>query len=108
MKTTNTERVLIAVSLTVVTLWTNAADRQWKLPPETAKFKAGPGSELAVGQCLLCHSADYVSTQPLLSRVAWSAGVQKMREKYGAPISTNQVEALVDYLVKNYGIERPR
>src|SRR5207249_11636792 len=49
------------------------AAEQYALPPETAGFKNGPGVELAIAQCLLCHSADYVSTQPRLSRTAWKA-----------------------------------
>ena len=91
-----------------LTLWAGAAERPWKLPVETAKFKPGPGVALATGQCLLCHSADYISMQPSLDRAGWTASVQKMREKYGAPIPTNQVEGLVDYLVKTYGRERSK
>ena len=78
------------------------------LPGETATFKAGPGVELALAQCVLCHSADYVSTQPPLARTAWKASVQKMREKYGAPLPEDKVEPLVDYLVKTYGAERAK
>ncbi len=85
----------------------HAAER-FSLPPETAGFKAGPGQEIAAAQCLLCHSADYVSTQPRLSRPAWKASVQKMKEKYGAPMPDEKVDALVDYLVKNYGVEAPK
>jgi len=79
-----------------------AADA-WKLPPETATLKPGPGVELVTGQCLLCHSADYIGTQPRLSRAGWEASVKKMKEKYGAPIPADKTSALVDYLVANYG-----
>lgn len=75
------------------------------LPADTTGFKPGPGSDLASAQCVLCHSADYVSTQPRLPRVAWKATVLKMRDKYGAPLPEDKVEALVDYLVKTYGAE---
>ena len=34
-----------------------------------------------------------------------TATVTKMQMKYGAPISTNNVEALVSYLTVNYGRE---
>jgi sulfite dehydrogenase len=108
MKSTRALFTLLPAAFTAVALWAGAAERKWKLPIETAKFKPGPGAELAISQCLLCHSADYISTQPPLDRAGWMAGVQKMREKYGAPISTNQVDALVDYLVKTYGMERPK
>ena len=49
-----------------------AADA-WKLPVDQPKFRPGPGAELAIAHCLLCHSADYVSTQPPLDRAAWLA-----------------------------------
>jgi mono/diheme cytochrome c family protein len=80
-----------------------AADGKFRLPPETAKLKPGPGMEIASSQCLLCHSADYISTQPRLNRAAWTAEILKMRDKYGAPILTNRMDALADYLTANYG-----
>jgi hypothetical protein len=75
--------------------------KRLSLPPETATFKPGPGSEAAMQNCLLCHSVDYISTQPPMTRAAWTATVVKMREKYGAPFGANQVEKVVDYLVKS-------
>lgn len=83
----------------------NAADDQFKLPPETAKLKPGPGADLVTANCLLCHSADYISTQPRLTRAGWQAAVVKMQQKYGAPIATNNLEKLVDYLTASYGKE---
>src|SRR6266436_2497808 len=56
------------------------ATEKLSLPPERAAFKTGPGVEVAMAQCLLCHSADYVSTQPRLNRTTWKATVLKMRE----------------------------
>ena len=91
-------------SLFVGTLLLTAAERKdWRLPVETCKLKPGPGAELATASCLLCHSADYVSTQPRLTRTAWKATVGKMRLKYGAPIATNKVDEIVDYLTATYG-----
>ena len=78
--------------------------QDWQLPKETQKFKPGPGAGLAVANCLLCHSADYISTQPPLTRTAWKAIVDKMRVKYGAPITTNRLDELIDYLTATYGI----
>src|SRR5258706_15150674 len=77
--------------------------KDWQLPPETEKFRPGKGADLVAGNCLLCHSADYVSTQPPLARTAWRATVEKMRVKYGAPIATNKVDDLVGYLTATYG-----
>ena len=86
-----------------ITAW--AAPLKIELPPESVVFKNAPGAEIAAGQCLMCHSAEYVTTQPPLSRAAWKASVEKMQLKYGAPLPATQVETLVDYLVKSYGSE---
>jgi cytochrome c551/c552 len=75
-----------------------------ELPAETASFKFAPNSEIANGQCLTCHSVEYVSTQPPLPRAFWSSSVKKMQEKYGAPVPADQVETLVNYLTQNYGV----
>jgi cytochrome c551/c552 len=75
-----------------------------KLPPETTAFKQDVGAEIANGQCLTCHSVEYVVIQPPMQRMFWKAEVQKMQQKYGAPIPEQQVEAVVDYLTRNYGV----
>lgn len=99
--------LVLVLSLCAATLLA-AADAVFKLPPETAKLKPGPGAELVTAQCLICHSADYISTQPRLSRAQWQAGVTKMQQKYGAPVQTNAVDRIVDYLARNYGAEAVR
>jgi sulfite dehydrogenase len=78
---------------------------QIKLPPETAAFKPGAGSEIANGQCLTCHSVEYVTTQPPLPRSFWTATVKKMQQAYGAALPDDQAGPLVEYLTRNYGIE---
>ena len=75
------------------------------LPAETATLKKAPGVELATAQCVICHSADYISTQPPLPRKFWEGSVAKMQQKFGAAIPAGDVEAIVDYLAKNYGRE---
>jgi len=92
-----------AVSLTGMAFNLVAAPVKIKLPAETGVFKAGPGVEIANGQCLICHSVEYVATQPRLPRTFWAASVKKMREKYGAAIPDEQVETLLDYLTSHYG-----
>jgi hypothetical protein len=74
-----------------------------ELPPEKSAFKTGPGVELVQANCLICHSVEYVTSQPRLERKFWDASVKKMREKYGAPIADEAVAAIVDYLVTTYG-----
>jgi hypothetical protein len=84
-----------------------AAPQKIELPPDSVVFKEAPGANLASAQCLICHSAEYVTTQPPFSRAAWKASVEKMQKKFGAPIPQDQVDALVDYIVKTYGNEKP-
>jgi hypothetical protein len=78
-----------------------------QLPLETAALKTGPGVELAAASCLTCHSVEYISTQPSLTRTAWKASVDKMRAKFGAPIPDDAVEKLADYLAAAYGKAEP-
>src|SRR5215468_4717648 len=99
LKHTIFARILILVLLCI-----NGSALEIQLPPETGAFKQGTGAELANGQCLVCHSVEYVSTQPPFPRSFWKAEVQKMQQKYGAAIPEGQVEALADYLTGNYGV----
>src|SRR5580765_4887015 len=75
-----------------------------KLPLETTTFKQDAGADMANGQCLICHSIEYVTMQPPMPRAFWKSAVQKMQQKYGAPITDAQVDPLTDYLTKNYGV----
>ena len=75
-----------------------------QLPAETGVFKQDKNAEFANGQCLTCHSVEYVIIQPPMPRTFWKATVQKMQQKYGAPIPDDQVDAISDYLTKNYGV----
>lgn len=98
-------KVVLACWIVFVALTLAAAPMKIELPAETAVFKAGQGAELANGQCLVCHSVEYVVMQPPSPRAFWAASVKKMREKYGAAISDDQVEPLLDYLTRHYGVE---
>lgn len=80
-------------------------DDAWVLPVGEPVPPEGEAAEPLRRHCALCHSFDYIATQPRLSRTGWAASVEKMRSKYGAPIPTNQVPALVNYLVTNHGKE---
>jgi mono/diheme cytochrome c family protein len=73
------------------------------LPPETSAFRVVPGAEIAMAQCLQCHSAEYITTQPRLGRNAWKASIEKMRAKYGAVVPSETEVALLEYLVGTYG-----
>ena len=79
-----------------------AAD-DWKLPDEKPAFKAAPGADLAMANCIMCHSHEYITMQPAFTRDQWKASVTKMQQKFGAPLAPENVDAVLDYLAKAYG-----
>ena len=73
------------------------ANEAWELPAESTSVSASLAESLR-NNCLLCHSYDYVTTQPPLTLAQWTATVEKMRSKFGAVIGTNQVPLLAKAL----------
>jgi hypothetical protein len=67
-------------------------------PDSDRNFPGGAEADVINGNCLACHSAGMVLTQPHLSRAQWQAEVDKMRNTYKAPIDAGDVPAIVDYL----------
>ena len=67
------------------------------IPNRDRKFE-GPGAGVVNDNCLTCHSAGMVLTQPRLARAAWQGEVEKMRNTFKAPIDAKDVTAIVDYL----------
>lgn len=85
-----------------------AAPRQWaivrvELPAGDERFPPGVGADIASSQCLICHSAGMVLTQPPLKKDEWRAEIVKMRTAYGAPIPDDQVAGLSEYLTNING-----
>ena len=81
-----------------------AAGLKIDLPAQTAALKPGAGSDIANGQCLICHSAEYITTQlPDKPLAFWRAEVEKMKKVYGAPIPDEQINVVADYLARSYG-----
>ncbi len=74
--------------------------------PEIA-LKDAPGRALTQGLCAVCHSLEYIpANAPAMDRGAWQKSVQKMRERYGAPIDDAQAREIVDYLAATYAGKR--
>lgn len=69
------------------------------LPEDTTTLPDGPGVEAVTTNCLACHSAAMILTQPRLTRKVWEAEVEKMAKVYKAPIDPAAVPQIVDYLV---------
>jgi hypothetical protein len=101
---------LLAVSSCVVTAL--AADRLTDfqsvnpdLPFGDLAFPDGVGAETISNNCLACHSAEMVLTQPPLTRTTWQAEIEKMRAVYRAPIAEADVKTIVDYLARIRGTD---
>ena len=68
------------------------------LPDDAATFPNGLQVDAVNENCLACHSASMVLTQPRLDAAHWTAIVQKMRNSYMAPIPDGAVPDIVAYL----------
>jgi len=69
-------------------------------------LKEASGRDQVMANCTMCHSVDYVQmNSPFMKKAAWQATVNKMVKVMGAPIGSEDIPAIVDYLVKNYGVE---
>jgi mono/diheme cytochrome c family protein len=91
------------ISLLAASASAIAGPTTYQLPEETADFKPGAGVETAETYCRICHSADYVATQPSKTGKAfWEAEVQKMIKVFKAPIPDADAAAIADYLASNY------
>lgn len=72
------------------------------LPDPLHQFK-GEGADIVNNNCLACHSAEMIQTQPKLNAAVWTVEVNKMINVMKAPIDKADVAAIVKYLVTNYG-----
>ena len=75
------------------------------LPPDHAfgMLKPGPGSEVTQRNCALCHSTDYIVTQPRGDQKQWDGVVTKMIKVFGAPVSETDARTIAEYLARQYG-----
>ncbi len=76
------------------------------LSTRLAPFPPGEGKSLADQACLNCHSADMVRQQRLTEK-QWTANVTKM-VGWGADVPASKRDALIAYLVKNFGPDNDR
>jgi hypothetical protein len=69
------------------------------LPESDRMFPDGPGADAINNNCLACHSAGMVLNQPAMSKDAWKSEVNKMINNYKAPVASEDVATIVEYLV---------
>lgn len=97
--------VLAALGLTTLGTSASARPKYFEAPPETARLQPGPGAEAATNHCIVCHSLDYITTQPpkLANPTGfWTAEVAKMKKVYGLKIEDAEQAQVIDYLAKTY------
>lgn len=87
------------------TAW--AAPRSYDVPEPTAELLPVQGHEAgfeaAQTYCTMCHSVDYILTQPPGKGAAfWSAEVTKMVKVFHAPIEEAEAKAIAAYLAAAY------
>jgi hypothetical protein len=96
-------RVLFVVLALLLVAPARAADIT--LPEDHAFGTLKPGTDRALVQetCSLCHSTDYIVTQPPGDGKQWEAVVTKMIKVFGAPLDDQEAKAIVEYLTRQYG-----
>jgi hypothetical protein len=77
-------------------------------PTYTSTLADGPGRDLVIGACSICHSITYISMQPPLPAAAWAATVDKMIKAFGANISDDMARQITQYLQNHYTPETRR
>jgi len=103
MKSAGLSAVLLAALALAALAGRAPAETAQSSSEEPVQLKTGPGSDLTTGRCILCHSLEYIpANAPAMDRAAWQKTVQKMREKFAAPISDAEAKEIVDYLSANY------
>jgi hypothetical protein len=70
---------------------------------EDNHLKEAPGRDLTAARCITCHSVEYIPSNAVAeNRAGWQKTIQKMRERFGAPISDEEAKQILDYLDANY------
>ena len=70
---------------------------------ESVQLKDAPGRELTTGRCIICHSLEYIpSNAPAMNRAAWQKTIQKMKDRFGAPLTDEEATQILDYLDGSY------
>jgi hypothetical protein len=73
------------------------------LPDIRFELKEGPDRSKVETSCMICHGTDYIPMQPALTKKQWTATVDKMIKTFGAPVSPEDREKIIDYLATAYG-----
>jgi cytochrome c5 len=92
----------IAAVLAVAAL-SAAAPRFAAAVDEPTALADGPGRDLTLGRCIICHSVEYIpSNAPAMNRAGWQKTIAKMKDRFGAPITDEESKEILDYLDGHY------
>jgi cytochrome c5 len=92
---------LAAALASLVLAW--SASRTAAAGEETIALADGPGREVTMASCAICHSLDYLSMNAaVMNRAAWEKSIHKMIDRFGAPISAENMPVILDYLALHY------
>jgi mono/diheme cytochrome c family protein len=70
------------------------------------QLRDGTWRDLTASRCAVCHSLDYIpGNAPVLDRAGWQKVIQKMRDRFGAPITDEEAAQILDYLAGSYAIK---
>jgi mono/diheme cytochrome c family protein len=70
---------------------------------DAVQLREGSGRELVAARCAICHSLDYLpNNAPVMDRSGWQKSIQKMRDRFGAPITDQEAQQILDYLAGSY------
>lgn len=71
-------------------------------PLYTPELPDGPGKELVLSYCQVCHSVTYITMQPPLPASTWEAEVNKMIKALGAQIPEDAAKKIIAYLQAHF------
>ena len=77
---------------------------QITLPHDDPEFPPGPGRELFLARCTVCHSLRYITMQPNFSKKVWAKEVAKMINTYKAHITGAEAREITNYLATVKGL----
>ncbi len=101
------KKAIIILILLALTGFVYAAPKESvhsiEIPLIKTELKSGAGKEVTEKFCIICHSLDYITTQPKFTKAQWSAVVNKMIKVMGAPIPEGDAKIIEDYLAIQYG-----
>jgi hypothetical protein len=70
---------------------------------DSIRLRDGAGRDLTAARCAICHSLDYIpNNAPVMDRGGWQKSLQKMRDRFGAPLTDQEAQQILDYLAGSY------